>query len=121
MGTCSKRNIFPEERLLFDKKRERASWVWMSILNGRDTLMREGVWKLGDGSSIRALSDPWIYIEARFKLEQLPSPIEDLTLKVASSITPSKTWNVEMLQQIGTPHDLVSILQILIPSHIHVD
>ncbi|CAN0906115.1 Uncharacterized mitochondrial protein AtMg00310, partial [Linum grandiflorum] len=38
----------------------RLSWGWRSILHGRDLLIKGLRYQIGNGISIRALSDPWI-------------------------------------------------------------
>ena len=81
------------------------SYVWRSILKGRDVL-KEGLrWKVGDGTSIRIWSDPWL--PSKF-LPYISSPIpsgwEDA--RVSSLFDSSQqVWNLATLQQLFNPRD----------------
>ena len=79
--------------------------MWQSILKGRDVL-KEGLrWKVGDGTSIRIWSDPWL--PSKF-LPYISSPIpsgwEDA--RVSSLFDSSQqVWNLATLQQLFNPRD----------------
>lgn len=42
------------------KKTPGSSWAWESILEGRDLLLRHGLWQIGDGRGVRIFKDKWI-------------------------------------------------------------
>ena len=51
---------FPNSSFLDAQKRRGASWIWASILHGRDLIKRGGKWCVRDGNSIRINSDNWL-------------------------------------------------------------
>lgn len=42
------------------RKGTRQSWAWLSIVEGREILAVEGVWKIGNGESVNVTRDQWI-------------------------------------------------------------
>ena len=51
---------FPNEDLMKAKHRTRPSWVWSSLLHGRELLEKGLMWQVGDGSDISFWEDKWI-------------------------------------------------------------
>ena len=48
---------FPEDEFLRAKKKGGASWIWSSILKGRELLLNRGKWVVGNGKSIGIWQD----------------------------------------------------------------
>ncbi|XP_057811479.1 uncharacterized mitochondrial protein AtMg00310-like [Salvia miltiorrhiza] len=57
-----KARYFPRTDILLASKAHNPSFVWRSLLAGRDLLMKGIVWKVGDGERIRIGKDCWILI-----------------------------------------------------------
>lgn len=97
-------------------KGARASWGWASILHGRDMLIREGLWIVGDGRSIWAFSDPWIYTKRGWRTEehQRTDRLEDT--KVAELIQQDRTWDEQRIRSTLCHSDAEHILQVPIPA-----
>lgn len=55
-----KAKYFPESNILEASKKKGCSWVWSSILQGRDFLLNYGRWIVGDGETIRIWKDNWL-------------------------------------------------------------
>lgn len=55
-----KGKYFVGESLWKVKKKAGSSWVWESLLEGRDLLLNHGQWQIGDGKSVRIYKDKWI-------------------------------------------------------------
>ncbi|KAL4286078.1 hypothetical protein AHAS_Ahas19G0050200 [Arachis hypogaea] len=52
---------FPNCEFWEAHKHQNRSWVWNSILQGRDLLGNKGKWSLGRGSKVRVWGDNWIH------------------------------------------------------------
>jgi alkylhydroperoxidase/carboxymuconolactone decarboxylase family protein YurZ len=55
-----KGKYFHNSNFLDARKKRNSSHVWRAILHGREALNKGLIKRVGDGSSIRALDDPWI-------------------------------------------------------------
>lgn len=66
MGKDFEGVYFPMGEFLSATKGSRVSWGWSSLLAGRDIIRREGMWRIGDGSSILIHKDPWIHTETGY-------------------------------------------------------
>ncbi|XP_057747986.1 uncharacterized protein LOC130967184 [Arachis stenosperma] len=51
---------FPNEDFKVTKAGREASWIWKSIVHGKDFLLRNGRWLVGNGERVRILDDNWI-------------------------------------------------------------
>lgn len=51
---------FPKENFLQVEKGKHAFWGWSSLLEGRDLLLQELCWKVGNGQSIYVWKDLWV-------------------------------------------------------------
>lgn len=57
---------FPRGDFLSVVKGGKASWGWSSLLMGRDILRTEGIWNVGNISSIQVYEDQWISTKRGF-------------------------------------------------------
>ena len=69
------------------------SYVWRSILKGREVLKEGMRWKVGDGTSIRIWTDPWLPSEfLPFGSSPMAQAFKEA--KVVSLIDPvTKEWH----------------------------
>ncbi|WJX92273.1 hypothetical protein P8452_73938 [Trifolium repens] len=55
-----KARYFPRSSIFYAKLGNNPSYVWRSVWKSRDVLSIGCRWKIGDGSKIKVMSDPWI-------------------------------------------------------------
>ncbi|KAG5544452.1 hypothetical protein RHGRI_017019 [Rhododendron griersonianum] len=76
----------------------RASWVWLSLLHGRDTLMKGLRWQVQSGKGIRFWEDKWVPSLPGFKLMS-PKPDGCDIEWVADAIDKDRgAWNKDKLR-----------------------
>ena len=85
---------FPNHNFLQAKKKRGASWIWASILQGRDFLIRNGQWVVGDGKTIRIWKDKWLPSH-----QLIPDPTDAREDTVSSLIDPiNHSWDYDKLK-----------------------
>lgn len=71
------------------------SWIWVSILKGRDFLKANGSWVVGDGKIIDLKTDRWLASGKLAKVKQSCSVV-----KVAECINPANSsWDLQKIGQ----------------------
>ncbi|CAN0912624.1 Putative ribonuclease H protein At1g65750 [Linum grandiflorum] len=96
-----KGKYFPHGNFLNAKLGASPSWIWRSILFGRELLLSGLQWQLGNGQSFNFLSDPWLNNGEPVKpslLLSLPSPPPDLKFFHSNG-----HWNSPLLASFFTP------------------
>ncbi|XP_062021040.1 uncharacterized protein LOC133737519 [Rosa rugosa] len=81
-----KQRYFPNTTLLHARKGGTPSWIWSSILIGRDLLHQGTVWNIGNGSSVNLWSDHWVPMPS-------PSPICADHIDSSSLVSSLIDWN----------------------------
>ncbi|XP_040372300.1 uncharacterized protein LOC112166037 [Rosa chinensis] len=99
-----KYRYFPNTSFMEAKQGPSSSWVWASLLAGRDVLFKGSLWRVGNGHSIHLWNDKWIPNTPSFST-RFPS-----LLPVSQSVNTlldfsTLTWNLESLQHVLTPGD----------------
>ncbi|XP_057441354.1 uncharacterized protein LOC130733241 [Lotus japonicus] len=51
---------FPNEDFSTVRKKRQASWGWASVIHGRDLLIKQGQWAIGDGTRIDLRNHRWV-------------------------------------------------------------
>lgn len=87
-------------------------WGWANICSDRDILQQEGLWRVGDGRTINALNDPWVYPKEGYKLEGRQCQLIDRSMKVCELLNADRTWNEDLVRSVTTLADDECILQI---------
>ena len=111
-----KSKFFPHCSLMEAADTQDGSYAWKSILIGKE-ILKEGMrWRVGDRTSIRVWSDPWL--PSNF-LPYISTPntqgMENML--VASSIdTGSNSWHSEVLRNLFLPRDVQLIESIPLSS-----
>ncbi|MDV3193925.1 MAG: hypothetical protein Q8835_02560, partial [Sweet potato little leaf phytoplasma] len=86
------------------------SYVWRSLLWGRELFMKGFRWRIGSGVGIDASSDPWIPREGSCK-PIAPHP-NTQNLTVANLIHRNGTWNEQMIRDLYIDQDANLIINI---------
>ena len=71
------------------------SFIWRSLLWGRELLSLGLRWRVGDGSKISVFKYPWIPFPSLFKPISPPSPSYPEMVK--DLILPPHSWNVDLI------------------------
>ncbi|KAL5854197.1 hypothetical protein ACOSQ4_003999 [Xanthoceras sorbifolium] len=105
-----KAKYFPNTNFLKSKLGWKPSFVWRSILWGRDTLQRGLRWKVGDGHNIAVYDDPWIPRASNFKV--LSPPLLPDGTSVSALIGASGSWCRGLVHFYFRPEEAAAILSI---------
>ncbi|KAM2515187.1 hypothetical protein PS1_027750 [Malus domestica] len=105
-----KAKCLPNCSFLDAQKGSRASWVWSSLLVGRDLLLKRAHWQIMDGQRVRVWVDRWL---PSIPLGH-PTPggavLVTMDTRVRSFICPvSRTWDLNSLQPFLPAEDLNAI------------
>lgn len=73
------------------------SYIWRSLVWGRDLLAKGLCWRVGNGQNIYAFSDSWILSLPQFKC--LRKPLDSQMMSVSNFILPSGYWNKGLVRQ----------------------
>lgn len=99
-----KASYFPTSNPMEAKRGASPSWVWSSLLEGRDLIKKGLVWKLGNGESINIWEDKWLF--SNHQLITLgPRPTNNCPSLVKDLFCPnSKSWNLNLLHSLFPSH-----------------
>ena len=67
----SKQDFFPRGSILEAKDSPSASYVWKSILVGKDVIAKGALWRVGDGKQIKIWVDNWLPTKHKAKITTL--------------------------------------------------
>ncbi|KAK2657148.1 hypothetical protein Ddye_010200 [Dipteronia dyeriana] len=89
-----------------------ASFIWKSLMWGKEIIAVDFRWRVGDGSNIRIYKDRWILRPSTFKPISLQSHLlaEDATMNQLLTLLGS--WDVNLLNSIFREEDVTVILSI---------
>lgn len=100
---------------LNSKSKSNCSWVWKSIIKGRDLLSKGLHWRVGNRKKIDIWKDPWVPITSNFKLTPF-SQESSLVYKVSQFIdTVFREWNLSRINHLIPPCVANSIHRIPLP------
>ncbi|XP_072069688.1 uncharacterized protein [Arachis hypogaea] len=85
---------FPNEDFKVSKAGKGASWIWKSIVHGKDFLLRNGRWLIGNGDKVRILEDNWI-----LNMNKRPVIMSNDVTFVKELISVGQGWNVSELRK----------------------
>lgn len=105
---------FPRCDFLQAGKGSRASWIWSSILEGRDLLLKGLVWRVGDGKSIKVWDDKWIPVLDGCKLHSNNLGSASDVLLVEDILRNGRWWLDEIEPWISS-EEMKAIKCILLP------
>ncbi|KAG7591227.1 Reverse transcriptase domain [Arabidopsis thaliana x Arabidopsis arenosa] len=87
----------------------RPSYVWRSIIHGRDLLAKGLIKNIGNGQSTSVWTDKWIFDNTPRRPFNKQS-LFDLDLRVSNLITSQGSWNQPLLSELFFPPDVVRIM-----------
>lgn len=91
----------------------RPSFVWKSILYGRDLLAKRLKLKLGNGNSMIVWTDKWIE-DVKDEISVIKNCLIDISLRVDQLIDfRTGRWKINCLEELFHPSDLELILNLL--------
>lgn len=68
------------------------------MLTGRDIIMSNANWEVGNGESINIWDKPWLNCDAQER-PMGPAPLEFQNLTVSDLLLPDhRTWNIDMIK-----------------------
>lgn len=97
---------FPNSDLWAAKTQRGCSWVWKSMLQGRELLKKGGRWAIGLGEGIFLTEDNWLVNGQREGLNQN----SNITM-VSEIIDESHNWDMLALRSHLSPSSAISALQ----------
>uniref|UniRef100_A0A803Q185 RNase H type-1 domain-containing protein n=1 Tax=Cannabis sativa TaxID=3483 RepID=A0A803Q185_CANSA len=103
-----KASYFPTNSVLEAKCGTHASFVWRSLMWGKKLILKGYRWRVGDGSNIRVLEDPWLPRPVTFKIYDKPPLPEHLwvvDLKLGDG-----TWDKPFISAVFNKDDAEMIL-----------
>lgn len=92
-----------------------ASWGWSSLLVDRDTIQREGIWRIGKGLYIQVHKDPCLCTKTGVRTGETPEKDNNAVVFVRSLIVMNKQSNKDQVWQYMTTSDAEFIIRIPIP------
>ncbi|KAK3184888.1 hypothetical protein Dsin_032174 [Dipteronia sinensis] len=92
---CHKR-YFPTGNFLEAENCSSGSFIWRSLLWGREIIEVGSRWRIGSRSSVLIYSDRWIPRPFSFKIQSPPVLSMDVTVRQLMS--PSGGWNIPLVQ-----------------------
>lgn len=97
---------YENQSLWLVKKRSGCSWVWQSILHGRDILLKEGRWTITKNSDLPI--SPLVWVATGNKIELLQG---ETSLKVRDLMVSRKPeWDNQKIRSLVSPNCAIDIL-----------
>ncbi|KAH9650223.1 putative reverse transcriptase/RNA-dependent DNA polymerase [Citrus sinensis] len=119
MARVLKARYFKNDDFLEAKIGSNPSFIWRSILWGRQIILKGSRWRIGSGENIQVYRSNWLPRPTTFR------PISPRTLavdtKVAELISPEGEWKRDWIQQHFFKEDAEIISRIPLPRHTALD
>ena len=97
LGSILKVKYFPRGTFLEAKVGSRPSFVWMSILAGRDLLQEGLFWRVGNGKQICIRRDKWLPRASTFKVQSPRWRLEEKATVVVLVDANTRCWNRQLV------------------------
>jgi hypothetical protein len=103
---------YPHSSFLEAQLGSKPSFVWRSLFNSRDLLLKGLIWRVGNGQSIRIWEDKWLPTPTTFAVQSSPQ-ILPANAKVADLIDSDlKDWNVGLIKAVFVEEEAKVIINI---------
>nr|GEW13357.1 reverse transcriptase [Tanacetum cinerariifolium] len=96
-GRMLKGVYFPHSNFLVAKRGSRPSWLWNSLLYGRDLLLQGVRWHVGNGKNISFWTQKWVPFTDDFYIHSPRGPFHN-NISVLEFIE-AQEWNTRMLRE----------------------
>ncbi|GJW31241.1 reverse transcriptase [Tanacetum coccineum] len=103
---------FPNCGFLVAKRGSHPSWIWSSLLHGRDLLLQGVRWQVGDGRNISFWTQKWIPYSEDFYIRYPLGPFK--IGELVSGFILNGEWNLNKLHEKVSKEEADFIMQILI-------
>lgn len=108
-----KQLYFPSCNFLQAKSGNNPSFVWTSLLCGRD-LMAKGIrWRIGNGTRVNVFRDPWLLRPHTFKPITVPNQ-GSLNIMVSELINESGVWDWSKINGMLWEVDMLEVNRVLV-------
>ncbi|GKA88942.1 reverse transcriptase [Tanacetum coccineum] len=101
---------FPKGNFLTASKGSHASWLWQSLLLGRDVLLQGIRWQVGNGEKISFWTHKWVSYNSDFFIREPRGPFTNTSL--VSDFIVDGEWDYCKLQQHLFPREVDFVSQI---------
>ncbi|KAL6192040.1 hypothetical protein ACLB2K_038427 [Fragaria x ananassa] len=115
-GRIVKARYFKHSSFLKAKKGSRPSWIWNSLLAGRDSISNHSRWQVRNGKSIDVWTDRWVPNNSWGLIIPTDTSNRFIPLLVADVIDASGNWNITHLKPFLKGDDAKAIKSIPIGS-----
>ncbi|KAL5579486.1 hypothetical protein UlMin_011928 [Ulmus minor] len=119
VGKILKACYFPNGDFLSAKKGKHASFVWSSIVWGREIIKKGSRWRVGSGLNIDIFQNRWLPVPLLFKPSSLP-PFPG-NFNVGMLHLESGDWNKPLIEHLFVAKDVIAILSLPVGSVNHDD
>ncbi|KAL9460764.1 hypothetical protein AB3S75_003882 [Citrus x aurantiifolia] len=89
------------------------SFIWRSIVWGRQVLHKGARWRIGNGQNVLVYGNNWIPRPTTFK--PISAPLMGAATTVAELIDEKQQWREDLILQHFRPEDAEAIMQISLP------
>ncbi|KAH9724434.1 putative reverse transcriptase/RNA-dependent DNA polymerase [Citrus sinensis] len=113
MARVLKAKYFKQSSFMEAKLGSRPSFVWRSILWGRQIMQKGLRWKIGSGNQVCIYKSNWLPRPEAFK--PFSPPTLDIQAVVADLIDENQNWKKEMIYQHFMKEDAAMIVRIQLP------
>ena len=102
---------FPDGDLLNCSLKKGSSYTWQSLWSGIQTLKREHIWRVGEGSQVNIWNGPLIPISPT---QRVMTPRGNRVITKVSELTDTdnRTWDEQLLNELFWPIDVRQIMNI---------
>lgn len=117
------RGIYLQDgNFLWTTKGSRASWIWSSVVDGKEIINLDGLWVIDDRKSTSIFRDASIPNKETHRASSLSPDDQIASIKVEELINPDDhTWKASEVRYITSEDETGDILQVLILTLPHPD
>jgi hypothetical protein len=109
-GRILKGIYFPNSNFLVTKKGSHPSWLWSSLLHGRDLFLHGLRWQVRDGRSISFWTHKWVPFTHDFYIRSPLRPFHNCN--TSPNFIGNGDWNVRLLREHISATESEMLLQI---------
>ncbi|XP_004295786.1 PREDICTED: uncharacterized protein LOC101312040 [Fragaria vesca subsp. vesca] len=104
-----KARYFPNSNFLKAKKGSRPSWVWNSLLAGRETISEHALWQINSEKNVDVWTDRWVPNSNWGLIKPIITSNRFTALAVADVINEDRNWNISHIEPFLEENDITTI------------